>query len=31
VKRLLSALGAAGHMDIRLRVERLLETNAQEK
>ena len=30
VKKLMSALGAAGHMDVRLKVTKLLEKNCQE-
>ena len=30
VKKLMSALGAAGHMDVRLKVTKLLEMNCQE-
>lgn len=31
VKKLMSALGAAGHMDVRLKVTKLLEKNCQEE
>ena len=31
VSRLMSALGSVGHMDIRLRVQTLVETNCQEE